>query len=393
MFNILHYNLGALASLFTISFAKSSIALSSGISTLLWFMLVVTVMVFVHELGHFLLARACNVQVETFSIGFGPSLFKWKGKNGVLWRIAAIPLGGYVKMLGDENAASMPNLNELENLDSTVKAHTFYYKSLWQKALIVAAGPIANYILAIVLFAFLTYSAGVQIITSPKITKVLENSPAAMIGLKEGDYILEANNHHIDDFRELQDLVISENGKEITLKAKRDSHILQFHIQPHMQELEDMGHKIKVPFIGIACSERTEQSVTLVSAVSSSFIRAYSMSRTMLKALYQIATGDRSIGDIGGPIRMAQYSAKSGELGLKNVLLLIAVLSLNLGLINLLPIPMLDGGHLFLYIIEYIRGAPLSSRIYTIAMRLGLTALILLMAVAFYNDLKNLLIH
>ncbi|CAL7959782.1 regulator of sigma E protease [Alphaproteobacteria bacterium] len=362
------------------------------LTSVLWFATVTSVIVFVHELGHFFVARLFKVKVETFSIGLGKALFKLTDKNGTTWKIGWLPLGGYVKMLGDIGAASTPDLERLDAMTEAEKKMSFHYKELWQKALIVFAGPFANYLLALVLFAGLVYVNGLHIV-KPEIAGIMENSPASAIGLEVGDEITAVNGKNITNFSELHNTVILNNGtKSISLTIKRESEIKQFEVTPKIVEKVDpTGTKVKVPMIGVVGGETLTQQVGLLRALFIGVEQAYDLSSMMLETVWQMVTKTRGLEDLGGPIRIAQYTAKSAEYGMVSLLLLIAMISLNLGLVNLFPIPLLDGGHLLYYALQAIHGKPLPRKLQVIGFKIGFAVLISIMVFATWNDIKNLL--
>lgn len=356
---------------------------------LIAFIFIISFIVFIHEFGHFWVARLCGVKIESFSIGFGKELFGWNDKHGTRWMFSLIPLGGYVKMFGDSDAASTPDKGKLKELSEEDKKQAFYYKPLYQRFLIVLAGPLFNYILAaIILFVFF-FSYG-RPITKPVISKLVENGVAQKIGLQEGDKILEVDNHKISSFEDLKGIVSMHPNIEIELKYKRKNEVIETKITPESQVTTDIfGNKVEAGIIGVISDKVDYKKMNLTESASYAVYQCYDLSAKTLEAIGQMITGQRPADQISGILRIADYSAKSVEQGFRTVLWFIAILSLNLGLVNLFPVPMLDGGHLFFYIIEGLRGKPISEKIQDYLFRFGFALLVTLMLFATFNDLKH----
>lgn len=359
--------------------------------SLFWFIIVITPIVFIHELGHFYFARLFGVQVEVFSIGFCKPLFKWKDKKGTTWQIGAIPLGGYVKMFGDENASSVPDQDKIDSLSDEEKQKSFHFKKLWQRFLIVFAGPFANYLLSFIVIATLFIIYGNVNITN-EVVGVVDNSPAYHAGIKSGDIIVQLDDNKIENFDDLKRAISLNTGTVVKLGIVREDNFLDINIIPEIREFKDLtGNNVKMPQLGL----KFEHMVFVKTGVVESFILAikkiYNMSVMMIKAIVQMITGQRGTEDLGGPIKIAQYSVKFAEQGAASIFLFVAMISLNLGLVNLLPIPMLDGGHLFYYVIEGIIRRPINQKIQAIGFKLGFALLMVLMAFAIWNDIKNVL--
>jgi regulator of sigma E protease len=357
---------------------------------LIWFIIIITPIVFIHELGHFLFARLFGVKVDVFSIGFGKPLLKWKDKKDTTWQIAMIPLGGYVKMHGDENAASTPDVKKLQSLSEEEKKLSLHHKKLWQKALIVFGGPLANYVLAILLFMGIAMYSG-KIEVNLEITGVQENSAAQKAGMKIGDVIVELNDDKISSIVDLKSKLALNVKEEINIGYVRNDTYFHTAITPDFVEVKDMiGEKNRQPVIGVMFGKFTYTKIGFFESISYSIQQTLDMSRNMLTAIWQMVSGQRSTDDLGGPIKIAKYSVKFAEQGFIAILGLVAMISLNLGLVNLLPIPMLDGGHLFYYAIEAIIRRPINHMLQDIGFKIGLAILIMMMSVAFWNDLKGL---
>lgn len=357
---------------------------------LLSFLLIISAIVFFHELGHFLVARLCKVKVEEFSIGFGPKLFGFTDKYDTRWKFCPIPFGGYVKMFGDKNGASMPDTELLAQMSAAEKKVSFLGKNVYQRIAIVSAGPIANFILAILIFTALFRVNGLNT-TLPVIDTVVENSAAAEVGLKKGDRILAINSQSISSFEEVRQLVALSNGKELRLKILRNNEEISLVITPKIQITTNVfNEEVKVGMIGISASESIHEDLNLWQSFVHANKETYQMSVMILKTVGELITGQRSVKELGGPIKIAKYSGKTVEMGVVAVLWFSAMISLNLGVMNLLPIPVLDGGHLFFYAIEAIRGKALSQKTQQIGFRFGLSLVLALLLFTTFNDIKQI---
>ena len=355
------------------------------------FLFVLTVVVFIHELGHFLVARWCGVRVQAFSIGFGREIFGFFDKHGTRWKLCWIPLGGYVKFMDDENAASMPSRDALDRMTPEDRASSFHGKSLAQKSAIVAAGPIANFILAVALFTGIFTIAGV-LVTLPRVDEVVADSPAAQAGFRAGDLILSIDGTAIESFSDMQRIastsaeqlltfVVDRAGKEVTLKAT-----------PKLSEVPDgFGGKIRVGLLGIkraaVPTDWQYKRYGPLDAVVLAVKESYFVVERNLVYLRDVITRKESADQLGGPIRIADVSGKVASAGIVPLLHLTAVISVSIGLLNLFPIPMLDGGHLLFYGIEAIRRKPLSERTQEIGFKIGIAFVLMLMVFATWNDL------
>ncbi len=355
------------------------------------FLFVLTVVVFIHELGHFLVARWCGVKVQAFSIGFGREIFGFFDSHGTRWKLCWIPLGGYVKFMDDENAASVPSRDALERMSPEDRASAFHGKSLAQKSAIVAAGPIANFILAVALFAGIFTIAGV-LVTVPRVDEVVADSPAAQGGFKAGDVILSIDGTAIESFSDMQRIastsaeqlltfVVDRAGKEVTLQAT-----------PKLSEVPDgFGGKIRVGLLGIKrAAVPTDWKYKKYGPLDATVLavkECYFVVARNLAYLRDVITRKESADQLGGPIRIADVSGKVASAGIVPLLHLTAVISVSIGLLNLFPIPMLDGGHLMFYGIEAIRRKPLSERTQEIGFKIGIAFVLMLMVFATWNDL------
>lgn len=364
------------------------------LSYLVPFLFVLTIVVFVHEFGHFLVARMCGVTVKVFSIGFGPEIFGFYDRKGTRWRFCWIPLGGYVKFLDDENAASVPDRAAVKSLSQAELAGAFQTKSLGQRAAVVAAGPIANFILAIVIFTFMFTFIG-QRVTEPRVDAVAPGSAAEAAGFQPNDLILSIDGQAINSFNEMQRIVSLSAEKPLHFVVERDGAQVELIGTPHRQEVTDrFGNTVRIGLLGIRRNataqdwklERHDPFTAFAMAVQETY---FVVSRTMIY-LYDVVTGRESADQLGGPIRIAQVSGQVATAGFLALLNLAAVLSISIGLLNLFPVPMLDGGHLLFYGIEAIRGRPLSDRSQEIGFRIGLALVLMLMIFATWNDLIHI---
>ncbi len=335
------------------------------------FLFILTILVFVHELGHYLAAIKNNVKVEVFSIGFGKELFGFNDKSGTRWKFSLIPLGGYVKMHGDADAASSKK-NTKVKVD---ERYSFYKKSIAQRQTILFAGPAANFLFSFLVLVFINCYFGFNV-AKPIISGIEPNSPAFNAGLKEGDVILEANNKKISDFKSLKEIINSNDSQTLNIVYSRDSKV-------NSLNLDVIDKKI-----GIKASIETVK-LGLFDSISKSAYQIYFFVKLTLIGIYDMLSGKGGTEDLGGPIRIAELAGEFWSKGLQDTLWFMMILSLNLGLINLFPIPMLDGGHLLLNFIEYVKGSPLKEKSLEIIHSIGLFLLLSLMVFAFYNDISR----
>ena len=357
---------------------------------LFWFIVFITPIVFIHELGHFLFARLFGVKVEVFSIGFGKPLITWKDSKDTKWQIAIIPLGGYIKMYGDENAVSVPDKKKLKTMSEEEKHFSIHNKKLWQKALIVFGGPFANYLLTFLLFVIISTYSGVKEI-QPEITKIMENSPAEIAGLKLGDIIIDVNGEKINSVFDISTKVNSTQSKEVIIGVMRNNSYSSFTLMPTEEESKNIfGEFMKMRLIGVAFEKYSYRNINFLEAIQNSFSQVVNYTYLFLKAISQMIFSKNGVDNIGGPIKIAKYSENISNQGFFAALYFIAILSLNLGFINLLPIPMLDGGHLLFYAIEGIIRRPINNKIQDLCFKIGLGILMTLMVIAFWNDLKGM---
>ncbi|MDG7055928.1 MAG: RIP metalloprotease RseP [Wolbachia endosymbiont of Meromenopon meropis] len=359
---------------------------SNGVYNFLSFTLIISVVVFVHECGHYICAKICKVKIESFSIGFGPEIFGFYDESGTRWKLSVIPLGGYVKMLGDNNVENTSFTQQ--DLTEEVKLYSLHTKSRYKKAAIVFAGPFANVLLAVIAFTVFFSTVGYYR-TPPIVENIIESSAAEQAGLLPGDVIIEINEYKIKYFEDIARVVRSSLEDKMKIKYYRNNEEQVVILTPSI--VRDASNATIGRIIGIT-------SVNMVGSKQSSFFEVVSASVTetyytmyfTVKALFQIVVGKRSINEIGGPIKIAKYSGQSAKKGFGMVLYFIAILSATLSAVNLLPIPLLDGGHLLSYIIEIIICRDLGPRYHKYAATFGATILFLLMVIAISNDIRNL---
>jgi len=361
------------------------------LAVLVPFLFVLTVVVFIHELGHFLVARWCGVRVKAFSIGFGREIFGFHDRHGTRWRFAWIPLGGYVKFLDDENSASVPSKAALERMSTAERAGAFQTKPLAARAAIVAAGPVANFLLAIVIFALTFTFVGIQV-TAPRVDELVPDGAAAAAGFKPGDVIVSIDGQAIETFADMQRIVSASADRELTFEVNRAGRLRTIKVTPARREISDrFGNKLRVGVIGIrrnpTQAEWEFRRHGPVEALGLGVRETYYIITRTLSYLGDVIMGRESADQLGGPIRIAEVSGQVASVGFIPLLNLTAVLSVSIGLINLFPIPLLDGGHLLFYLIEAIRRKPLSERTQEIGFRIGLAVVLMLMMFATWNDL------
>ncbi|MBK8175745.1 MAG: RIP metalloprotease RseP [Rhodospirillales bacterium] len=355
------------------------------------FLVVLSVLIFVHELGHYLIARACGVMVEVFSIGFGPELFGWTDRVGTRWKVSAVPLGGYVKMYGEETFEGGDAAEPGESVPRRADHLSFRHKRLSQRAAIVAAGPFANILFALVLLLGLFGFVGAPA-PLPVVGVVQEGSAAAVADFRAGDLIVKIGDEPITWFEDLRRIVNASPGVELTFHVVRDSAPIEIDATPRPTTQAIDGVEQTVGLLGIRpdLARVGYESLSPTAAVGAAFAQTYALTTQIFDALVSIVRGSRPLDELGGPLRIAQISGQVAQDGLINLLYFMAALSVNLALINFLPIPVLDGGHLLLYAIEAVIHRPLNKRIIEYAFRAGMVFVVCLMLLATWNDLINL---
>jgi regulator of sigma E protease len=367
---------------------------SSAAGYVLPFLFVLTVVVFFHELGHFLVARWCGVAVKIFSVGFGPELVGFTDRTGTRWRISAIPLGGYVRFLGDDNEMSMEDRATLAAMPPAERARTFAGKGVAARAAIVAAGPVANFLLAVAIFTGIFSIVGQQTMT-PRVDGVVAGSMAEKAGLKPGDIVVSIDGGAIASFTDLQRIVGFSAGQPLAVVVKRGDANLAVTATPELKEVTDsFGNKQRIGVLGISRDSKAADVVTQHYSVPAAawlgVKETWFIADHTLSYLAGVVRGRESADQLGGPIRVAEVSAQVATLGFVALVNLAAILSISIGLINLFPIPMLDGGHLLYFAFEAARGRPLSERVQDIGFRIGLAAVLMLMIFATWNDIIHL---
>jgi regulator of sigma E protease len=370
-------------------------ALGGGVvAYLLPFLFVLSLVVFFHEFGHFLVARLCGVRILVFSIGFGPELVGFNDRHNTRWKISAIPLGGYVKFFGDDNAASVPDAPRLESMPESDRAKSFFFQPVYKRAAIVAAGPIANFVLAIVIFAMVFMLYGKQTM-SARVDAVQADSAAAAAGFQPGDLVVSIDGQAIGDFEQMQRVVSESAGNQLDIKIDRKGAVLDLAATPALKEIKDnFGNVHRIGILGISRSTAAEdlksQPVGPLQAVALGAEETWFVVDRTLSYIGGVIVGREAADQLGGPIRIAQISGQVASIGFVALIHLAGVLSVSIGLLNLFPIPLLDGGHLLFYAIEATRGRPLSERAQEVGFRIGLAIVVMLMIFATFNDIVHL---
>jgi regulator of sigma E protease len=392
------------------------------LQTGLAFLVVLGVLVFVHEFGHYLAARLCGVHVEVFSIGFGPAIVTWRDRVGTVWKLAWLPLGGYVKLHGQERPeelrapeprgasraglaitawreriglarqSSSAEAQRQEPPEATapvpqkiwIRGRIFHEKPVGARAIVVAAGPIANFLLAMVLFAALFATAGRPIIL-PVAGDVMPDSAAARAGLQTNDQIVAIAGTPTKSFEDIQRIITAHPAEKLTVTIRRGSETLDL---PVVTDVRDVGGE-QVGMLGIRGGKVEYQQLTLFEALWGGVTQTWQITKETVVGVAQMISGRRGTEDLGGPLRIAQLSGQVAQLGIASLISFIAVLSVNLGLINLFPIPVLDGGHLLFYLAEAVRGRPIPARAQEYGFRAGLALLAALFIFATWNDLAR----
>lgn len=356
--------------------------------TVIAFVAVIGPLVFVHELGHYLVGRWCGVKAEAFSIGFGPEIAAWVDRRGTRWRIGALPLGGYVRFKGDMNAASQVDPRWLE-MPAAERAQSFPAKPLWQRAAIVAAGPAINFLFAILILATFAFVHGES--RTPAIAgQVQAGSAAAAAGIVAGDRIVSLNGREMATFDDIRLFAQIRPGEPVAIVIERKGRLIDKQGRVGaVQEDDGFGNKFRIGRLGIAPGEPVIEPVSLARAPVVAIQRTGQIIRTMVETLGQIVGGGRSVRELGGPLKIAEVSGQAATLGLESFVFFMALISINLGFINLLPIPMLDGGHLLFYGVEAIQRRPVSPQVQEWAYRSGLAVLLAMMVLVTFNDLSS----
>ncbi|RVC77973.1 RIP metalloprotease RseP [Mesorhizobium sp. M4A.F.Ca.ET.022.05.2.1] len=362
------------------------------LGTLVPFLFVLTVVVFVHEMGHYLIGRLCGIGVKAFSIGFGPELIGFNDSHGTRWKLCAIPLGGYVKFVGDMNAtSSQPSAEDLEALSDSEREVAFHTQPIWKRAATVVAGPLFNFLLTIVVFAVL-FSVYGRPVLDPMVAQVTAGSPADKAGIQPGDRFVRVDGSTVETFADVQRLVQGRAGDAIAFTMLRDGKEITLTATPVPMEQQDaLGNKIKVAVIGVVNSTELGQAriVTYnpVGAVGAAIEETGHVIQRTGQFLQRFVVGREDKCQLGGPIKIAKMSGQAAKLGFEWLVQLVAFLSVGIGILNLLPIPPLDGGHLLFYGVEAVIRRPVSERMMEMAYRTGLLLVLGFMGFVFWNDL------
>ncbi|TGQ35180.1 MULTISPECIES: RIP metalloprotease RseP [unclassified Mesorhizobium] len=362
------------------------------LGTLVPFLFVLTVVVFVHEMGHYLIGRLCGIGVKAFSIGFGPELFGFNDSHGTRWKLCAIPLGGYVKFVGDMNAtSSQPSAEDLETLSAAERAVAFHTQPIWKRAATVVAGPLFNFLLTIAVFAVL-FSVYGRPVLDPMVAEVVAGSPAEKAGILPGDRFVKVDGSTVETFADVQRLVQGRAGDAIAFTMLRGGKEITLTATPEPMEQQDaLGNKIKVAVIGVANSTELGQPRVItynpVGAVGAAVEETGHVIQRTGQFLQRFLVGREDKCQLGGPIKIAKMSGQAAKLGFEWLVQLVAFLSVGIGILNLLPIPPLDGGHLLFYGVEAVVRRPVSERMMEMAYRAGLLLVLGFMGFVFWNDL------
>jgi regulator of sigma E protease len=358
------------------------------------FLFVLTIIVFFHELGHFLVARWCGIRVLVFSVGFGPELVGFNDRHGTRWKLSAIPLGGYVKFFGDENAASVPDTNALAAMNSDERQVSFFHKSVAARAAVVAAGPIANFLLAIAIFATIFAIYGKQEIAA-RVDKVSADSAAAVAGFQRGDLVLSINGRTIETFRDMQEIVSTNADERLEFVVDRGGAKVVLRATPRLvEEKDNFGNVYRIGRLGLSAPDTPQDIKTRklgpLEAIGEAGRQVWFVVDQTFAYLGKLVVGRASTKEIGGVVRIAQMSGQAASLGFTFLMNWAGLISVSIGLLNLFPIPLLDGGHLLFYAIEAVRGRPLSERVQEVGFRIGFAIIVMLMIFTVWNDVSHI---
>lgn len=361
------------------------------LGTLVPFILVLAVVVFVHEMGHYLVGRWCGIGVEAFSIGFGPEIFGFKDRRGTRWKISAVPLGGYVKFVGDMSVTSEPDTQAAAQLTEKERQVAFHTQPVWKRAATVAAGPIFNFLLTIAVFAVMFTAYG-RFVSEPTVAEIRPDSPAAEAGFEPGDRFVTVNGTRISTFGDVQRVVSARAGDELAFVMLRDGREIELRATPELSEQTDaLGNTIRIGIIGVVNNEELGQPRQItygpVEALGAAVTETGQIIARTGHFLQRFVAGREDRCQLGGPVRIAEMSGQAASLGPLWLVQLIALLSVGIGFLNLLPIPPLDGGHLVFYAAEAVRGRPVSERVMEGFYKVGMLAVLGFMAFVFWNDI------
>lgn len=359
------------------------------LTTLFAFLLVLGPLIVVHELGHYFVGRLFGVKADAFAVGFGKELAGWTDRRGTRWKLCALPLGGYVQFAGDMNPASAPGPLD-DRMTEAERAQVFQFKPLWQRALIVLAGPLTNLLFAVAIFAAFNLAYG-RIVASSEIATLAKGSAAEQAGLKVGDKIVAIDGERVDEFTDIPPLVVPFPNRTVEVAAERDGREFVVPLKiAEVTEKDRFGNELRIGRLGVHAGKVEIVAVGPVEAIGLGFSQSLGVMRMMATGIGQIFSGERSIKELGGPVKIAKYSGEQFSLGWSAFVGFVALISINLAFINLLPIPALDGGHLAFYAAEAVRRRPLGVRSQEWAIRTGVALVLALMVFVTFNDLASL---
>lgn len=354
------------------------------------FVVVLSVVVFVHEYGHYWVARRSGVKIDTFSIGFGKEIFGWNDRHGTRWTISWLPLGGYVKMFGDADPSSSRPGEKVKVMTEEEKKVSFWHKDVSVRMAVTAAGPVFNYIFALIVMAFLFMISG-QPFTPPVAGTIMENSAASRAGMLVNDRVLSIDGSKIDKFEDIKRTVSLNMGTPMSMEIERDGKIITLMATPEVVLSTDrLGGEHHMGRLGMVSHEIEFKKHSPLPAVGYALMEVWEITAGTFKAIGQMVMGTRGTEELGGPLRIAEMSGQVTEQGISTFFWFLAVISINLGLINFFPIPLLDGGNLVFYIAEFLRGRPLGENVQEAGSRVGLFLVVSLMVFATWNDLVHL---
>ncbi len=361
------------------------------IGTLLPFLAVLMLVVFVHEMGHYLVGRWCGIGVEAFSVGFGPEIFGFNDRRGTRWKLCAVPLGGYVKFLGDMNATSTPDADETAKLTEEQKRHAFHTQPVWKRALTVVAGPVFNFLLAIAIFAVFLFSYG-KLVVEPTVATVQPDSPAAVAGFQPGDRFVTVDGSRVSSFEQVQRIVQRLAGDPVVFVLRRGEDEITLTATPEVREIQDpLGNPQKVGIIGVQTNQEVGQprvvEFSALGALGQSVVETGEIMALTGQFLQRLVMGREDRCQLGGPVKIAKMSGQAAALGPEWLIQLAALLSVGIGILNLLPIPPLDGGHLAFYAVEAVQRRPVSERAMDLVYRVGFFAVMAFMLFVFWQDI------